>query len=449
VADPAPKLPYERRLLLLAVAAAAPALVLAGALLAVSPWPLAWRAGLLAVALLATFATAAQLRRRMVWPLRTVASLLGALRDGDFSTRLRGEIRGDALGELTYEANALAGLLQQERLKAQEASGLRDAVMAEIEVAILVFGPGEKLILVNRAGESLLGRPGAELLGAGADELGLADCLEGERSRTLDRDFPGASGRFALRRTLVRSGGQPLPLLAIANLSSALREEERTAWQRLIRVLGHELNNSLTPIKSIAGSLVRAVGQEEPSAEARAELEQGLRLIEARAASLARFLEGYSRLARLPPPRLQEVAIGPLAAELAAGEARVPVVVEPGPEVAVEADPDQLRQLLQNLLANAAEATLERPAAGPVRIAWRVEGGEVLLEVRDEGPGIANPANLFVPFFTTKKGGSGIGLALCRQIAEAHGGGLVLGPGTDAGCVAELRLPAAPLAEPG
>lgn len=441
MAGPGPRLGYEQRLLLLAAATAAPALLLAGALLAVSPWPWQLRALLGLAALGATVAAALHLRQRAVWPLRTVASLLGALREGDFSTRLRGDRSRDALGDLMHEANTLAGLLHRQRLEAQEASGLRDAVMAEIEVAILVFDPASRLVLANRAAENLLGRPAEELLGAGAAELGLADCLEGERSRTLARDFPGAAGRFALRRTLVRAGGEAHPLLAIANLSSALREEERMAWQRLIRVLGHELNNSLTPIKSISGSLARSVGRLEPSAEAQAELKHGLTLIEERAASLARFLEGYSRLARLPPPRRRRVDVGSLAAALAAGEARVPVLLRPGPAQQVEADPDQLQHLLQNLLSNAAEATLERPGAGPVEISWRLEAGELLLEVKDDGPGIANPGNLFVPFFTTKKGGSGIGLALCRQIAEAHGGSLTLGPGAGGGCVAELRLP--------
>lgn len=434
---------YEERLLRLAGMIAAPALLLAGVLLAVSPWPWQVKLPLGALALGATIAAVIHLRRRAVWPLRTVANLLGALREGDFSTRLRGDQQEDALGELMFEANALAGLLYRQRLEALEASGLRDAVMAEIEVAILVFDPQSRLVLANRAAENLLGRPAGSLLGATAAELELEGFLDGERSRTFSHDFPGGGGRFALRRALVRSGGQPHPLLAIANLSSALRAEESQAWQRLIRVLGHELNNSLTPIKSIAGSLARTAGQPAPSAEARADLVHGLQLIEERAASLARFLEGYTRLARLPPPKPRKVEIGKLALAIAAGEARVPVIVRGGPEQTLEADPDQLHQLLQNLLSNAAEATLEKPGAAPVEIAWHLEGNELLLEVIDDGPGIANPANLFVPFFTTKTGGSGIGLALCRQIAEGHGGRLSLARGEKGGCIAELRLPLA------
>lgn len=432
---------YEVRLQLLALLMATPALLLA-LLLLLTPLPTRLGLALFLLILVATFAIAVLLRHQAIYPLRTVTNLLGALREGDFSGRLRGDRRG-ALGELMLEANTLASLLYHQRLAAQEANGLRDTVMAEIDVAILVFDQHERLVLANRAAEELLGRPAALLLGAAAAELDLADCLTGERSRTLARNFPGGDGRFGLRRTLVRTDGEPHPLLAIANLSSALREEERVAWQRLIRVLGHELNNSLTPIKSISGSLARQVGRlDDASPEAHADLVYGLGLIEERSGSLARFLEGYSRIARLPPPHRQSVDIARLVDALAAGEERVSLRVVGGPELQLEADPDQLQQLLQNLLSNAAEASLEKEGAAAVEIAWRREGADLVLEMKDDGPGIANPANLFVPYFTTKKGGSGIGLVLCRQIAEAHDGRLSLvSAGAGGGCIAELRLP--------
>ncbi|HKB92950.1 MAG TPA: ATP-binding protein [Gaiellaceae bacterium] len=353
---------------------------------------------------------------------------------------MRGGNRADALGELVIEANSLAAALRNQRLSAMEATSLLRAVMAEIDVAILVFDPAGKLRLANRAAERLLALPAERMVGAAAAALGLGDCLEGESARTVERDFPGGSGRFAVRRATVREGGVPHQLLVVANLSSALREEERLAWQRLIRVLGHELNNSLAPIKSIAGSLARRVGQPELGAEARGDLVRGLAVIEERADSLARFMEGYSRLARLPAPRRRPIDLPRFAATVAALEKRVPVVVAGGPDLELQADPDQLQQLLINLLANAAEASLE--SEGAVELAWRRDVDEVVVTIADRGPGLANAANLFVPFFTTKPKGSGIGLVLCRQIAEAHGGSLRLvnreqGPG----CLAELRLP--------
>jgi nitrogen fixation/metabolism regulation signal transduction histidine kinase len=400
-----------------------------------------WLAAALLTLFVAGVAIAA--RNRAAWPLRTLANLLAGLREGDFSMRLRGGRQGDALGELVTEANALARELRGQRLAALEATSLLRAVMAEIDVAIVVFDALGRLKLANRAAERLLATPVERLVGAEAAELGLADCLEGELARTLERDFPGGSGRFGVRRATVREGGEPHQLLVIANLSTALREEERTAWQRLIRVLGHELNNSLAPIKSIAGSLSRRVGQPELSDEAKDDLKRGLAVISDRADSLTRFMEGYARLARLPAPRKRRIELASFVSSVAALEKRAAVSVANGPEVAVDADPDQLQQLLINLIANGAEAGGDR--APEVAVRWSRDGDDLLLEVVDDGPGFANAANLFVPFFTTKPKGSGIGLVLCRQIAEAHGGSLRLRNRDDAsGCVAELRLPLPP-----
>jgi PAS domain S-box-containing protein len=435
----APRIGFEWRLAGLAALAALPATAVAASyLLGGDESEVRW----LAVAALALYALVAALvvRQRAAWPLRTLANLLEGLREGDFSMRVRGGNRRDAMGELIAEANALAGELRNQRLAALEATSLLRAVMSEIDVAIVVFDPAGRVKLANRAAERLLGQPVERMTGAGAAELGLADVLEGESARTLERAFPGGSGRFGFRRATVREGGQPHQLMVIANLSTALREEERLAWQRLIRVLGHELNNSLAPIKSIAGSLVGRIAQPELSVEARDDLQRGLGVIAERADSLARFMEGYSRIARLPPPRKQPVDVAGFVADVAPLEKRVPVEVRGGPPSTVEADPAQLQQVLINLISNGAEAIDGRE--GRVSVAWHRDGGEVVLEVTDDGPGLANPANLFVPFFTTKPKGSGIGLVLSRQIAEAHGGRLELRNRPDAsGCVAELRLP--------
>ena len=213
------------------------------------------------------------------------------------------------------------------------------------------------------------------------------------------------------------------------------------AWQRIVRVLGHELNNSLAPIKSIAGSLLSLLTRESMPADWREDVRSGLDVVSARAESLSRFMESYARLARLPPPRLAPVELGPLVRRVAGLETRVQVEVLPGHEQTVEADADQLEQLLINLVRNAADASLV--TKGSVRVGWRGTGnGHVEIWVEDEGLGIANTSNLFVPFFTTKPGGSGIGLVLSRQIAEAHGGTLAIENRRGAhGCMASLRLP--------
>jgi len=296
---------------------------------------------------------------------------------------------------------------------------------------------------VNRAGENLLLEPMERLLGQSAAELGLADALAGQSPRVLDATFRGASGRFEIHRGTFRQGGLPHRLLVVANVSRALRDEERQAWQRLIRVIGHELNNSLAPIKSIAGSLESLLAREPRPPDADADTARGLSVIGSRADSLSRFMEAYARLAKLPPPQLRATQIAALVERATQVETRVAVAVQPGPTVTLRVDPDQIEQLLINLLKNAAEAALE--TAGGVSVSWaapRRSGGFLDVWVDDEGPGLANSANLFVPFFTTKPQGTGIGLLLCRQIAEAHGGALTLATReTGRGCRALLRLP--------
>jgi nitrogen fixation/metabolism regulation signal transduction histidine kinase len=380
------------------------------------------------------------LRERVVLPLQTLSNLLAALREGDYSIRGRAAKGDDPLGEVMLEVNALGSTLRAQRLGALEATALLRTVMAEIAVAVFAFDGAGRLRLVNRAGERLLDRPAEQLLGRGAEELGLADCLSGDPARTLQMTFPGATGRWGMRRSVFREGGLPHHLLVIADLSRALREEERLAWQRLVRVLGHELNNSLAPIKSIAGSLESLLTRPVRAPDWDEDMQRGLAIIAARAESLSRFMGAYARLAKLPQPQFRTVEVGDWVRRVAGLETRVPVKVNPGPELTIQADGDQLEQLLINLVRNAVDAVLE--TGGGVRVGWARDGGSLAVSVEDEGPGLSNTANLFVPFFTTKPGGSGIGLALSRQIAEAHGGTLTLeNRRTGRGCKARLRLP--------
>jgi signal transduction histidine kinase len=273
----------------------------------------------------------------------------------------------------------------------------------------------------------------------------LEDCLTGEAARTMTTTFPGAaSGRWGMRRSVFREEGKPHQLLVIGDISRALRQEEQSAWQRLVRVLGHELNNSLAPIKSIAGSLESLLTRNpEPAtwpADMPEDLQRGLSIINARAESLTRFMSAYAKLAKLPPPSLQAVEVSGLVRRVVALETRLNVAVLPGPAITVQADRDQLEQLLINLVRNATDAALETD--GGVLVRWTQSNNVLELMIEDEGPGLSNTANLFVPFFTTKPQGSGIGLALSRQIAENHGGTLTLENRTEVrGCAARLRLP--------
>lgn len=377
---------------------------------------------------------------RVVRPLQTISNLLAALREGDYSIRARGARMDEALGLAYFEVNALADVLRGQRLGALEATALLRRVIAEVDVAIFTFDQDQRLRLVNRAGERFLGRPAARLLGCTAGELGLASGLEGEVPRTVELSFGGRLGRWEIRRSAFRQDGRPHQLVVLSDLSRALREEERQAWQRLIRVLGHEINNSLAPIRSIAKSLAEAFDRDGGAGPSDEDFRRGLAVIAARSESLSRFMAAYSRLARLPRPRLAPVELAALVRRVAGLETRVPVRLLSPSALSVTADADQLEQLLINLVSNAVDAALE--TGGGVSVAWERTGDAVEIRVEDEGPGVPETANLFVPFYTTKPEGSGIGLVLSRQIAEAHGGMLTLENRTpERGCVARLTLP--------
>ena len=396
-----------------------------------------WTLGLLVVG--TWLITAVVLRERVARPLQTLSNMLAALREGDYSIRARGAERDDALGLAFLESNLLGETLRTQRLGAMEATALLRTVMAEIDVAVFAFDGDYRVRLVNRAGERLPGNAGERLLGRTAEQVGLAVCLEGESPRTMDHTFPGGSGRWEVRRGSFRQDGRPHTLLVLADVTKALREEELQAWRRLVRVLSHEINNSLAPIKSIAASLQTILDRVPRAPEADEDVRRGLSIIGGRSEALVRFMAAYARLARLPAPRKSPLDVGSWIRRVAALETRVPVHVLDGPPTIVYADGDQLDQLLINLVRNAVDASLE--TGGEVAVRWERQNGTLCVMIEDEGPGIASSANLFVPFFTTKPQGSGIGLVLCRQIAEAHGGSLVLENRRDArGCVATLRL---------
>jgi PAS domain S-box-containing protein len=396
-----------------------------------------WTLGL--VVLGSWLITAFVLRERVVRPLQTLSNMLAALREGDYSIRARGAERDDALGLAYLEANLLGETLRTQRLGAMEATALLRTVMADIDVAVFAFDDDERLRLVNSAGERLLGHVAERLLGKTADQVGLADCLVGESPRTMDVTFPGGAGRWEVRRGSFRQDGRPHTLLVLADVTKALREEELQAWRRLVRVLSHEINNSLAPIKSIAGSLQTLLDRPLRDSDIDDDIRHGLSVIGGRSEALIRFMSAYARLARLPAPHRVPLDIGTWVRRVAALETRLPVRIEGGPPSVIRADGDQLDQLLINILRNAVDASLE--TGGDVCIRWTRQNGTISIMIEDEGPGLPSSANLFVPFFTTKPQGSGIGLVLSRQIAEAHGGALLLENRKSApGCIATFRM---------
>jgi nitrogen fixation/metabolism regulation signal transduction histidine kinase len=435
-----PKIVHERRISYMALLAGLPAVVTSMVIIWTGSYSprVQWTLTLLIVGFWWGFAAA--IKERVASPLRTLANLLEAMREGDYSIRARAAKGEDALGDVMQQVNAMGATLRAQRLGALEATALLRKVMEEIDVAVFAFDSAHRLRLVNRAGERLLSQPSERLLNSSAESLNVSEFLEGEETRTVQRAFPGGTGRWGVSRSMFREGGLPHQLLVISDLTRPLREEELQAWQRLVRVLGHELNNSLTPIKSIAGSLESLLAREPRPDDWEDDMRRGLAVIAARSEALSRFMGAYARLAKLPRPQLRPVHVPKLIEQVVGLETRVRPVLHAGPELVIQADSDQLEQLLINVIRNGVDAALE--TGGGVEVGWARKNGLLEIWVHDEGPGISNTSNLFVPFFTTKPGGSGIGLVLSRQIAEAHGGSLTLQNRPEGrGCEARLSLP--------
>ena len=430
---------HERQVTTIVVIASLPAIVVGLLLLWTGDFAPRTQWTLSALILLTFLGGLFALRERVVRPLQTLSNMLAAVREQDYSLRARRANADDALGLAMLEMNTLMSELRARRLGALEATALLRRVMEEIDIGVLAFDDEGALRLVNAAGEEILGQPLERLLGRRAAELGLSEALAGDAPRVLDLALGGRSGRWEVRRGAFRQDGKPHQFVLLADVSRALREEERLAWQRIIRVLGHEINNSITPINSLAEQLQKLLQRSPPEGELREDLQRGLGVISGRSQGLTRFLASYTRLAKLPPPRFVPVSASAWVQRVVRLETRSSIVVEGGPDVTLHADGDQLDQLLINLLANAVDATL--PTGGSVRVRWTRTSARFELVVADDGPGLPKSTNLFVPFFTTKPGGTGIGLVLSRQIAEAHGGSLSLVNRADAkGCEARLTL---------
>lgn len=431
---------HDTRILLLALAGGLPGVLACAILLYLNRYDLRlqWSIDILVVILWLGCCFAA--RTRVAGPLRTLANLLEALREGDYSIRARVGNPREPLGEAMMQVNAMAATLRDQRLGALEATALLRKVMEEIEVAIFAFDPKRILRLVNHAGEKLLAQPAERLMALDAETLELVELLDGETDRTVHRTFAGATGRWRISRSQFRQGGVPHHLLVVTDLTRPLREEELQAWQRIVRVLGHELNNSLTPIRSIAQSLESILKTMPKPEDWEDDMSRGLNIISTRSESLSRFMSSYARLAKLPAPRFRPVEINNLLRRATSIETRMQVYFEECPPVTISGDADQLEQVLINLIRNAVDAAQE--THGRVFVRHDTNGTLVEIVVRDEGPGLSNTANLFVPFFTTKRGGSGIGLVLSRQIAEAHNGTLILRNASDGpGCEAVVSIP--------
>lgn len=458
------RLRFEARLRLYSALLCLPILALLTALLLIEHFSGTAIISILVIVGLALLLAVAAFMDQVIRPLQTLANVVAALREEDYSFRARGAQSNDPFGDLAIEINALADMHQTQRLGALEAAALFRRVIAELDAPVLALDQCARLRLINPAAERLFKINAARDLGRTAAELNIEMLTThtGEEAIQIDDKLSSGPSRWIVHATQFRQRGVPHTLLLLSDVSSALREEERIAWRRLIRVLGHEISNSLAPIKSIAGSL-RARLPETMNGSI-PDFDRGLGVIESRAESLNRFVQAYRQLAQLPAPALRRVPVRPLLERVVSLEQRLEVHLLSAPQAEILADPDQIEQLLINLVRNAVEAAFsareesivkavaakEPPAPGRVALAPSVgiqaesRAGFLSITISDNGPGLTNPGNLFVPFYTTKKTGSGVGLVLARQIAEAHGGTLDLrNRASIHGCEAIVRVPLA------
>lgn len=434
-----PRLPLAPRLFILALA---PVLFLVALVCADRIWgPFSHEWWALVIGI---FALPVLLHYLWLWrlcndPFQTLANFVHALHQGDYTQRVVAYPTGDALGTLQKEINHLADVLQNNRFAVVESSRRFQYLVDQLEAGVVAFDENQQLCWANVHFCRLYGKSCEELIDRSVEDLGLEALWTSGNGRTLWLDLPEKSSRFLLQTKAFREDGRPQRLFLLTDLKHPLREEERTAWRRLIRVLGHELNNSLTPITSLAQSLKQRVQRADLPEEWRESSGEALDIIIDRARRLNRFVEEYAKLAKLPEPQREETEVGSLVNRACRLIQHPGLHVEPGASCRIRVDPGQIEQLLINVLRNAIQAC---PAdSGQVRVHWKQESSDVVIRIDDNGPGIENPENLFVPFFSTKPGGSGIGLVLCRQIAEANGGTVHLQNRPEGGARATIALP--------
>lgn len=379
---------------------------------------------------------------RLMPAWRTLDGMLRALREGDYGIRGRLPAPHHPLRDMLADVNALSETLREGRRKRTESARFLGKTLAALQDPIFVVDREQRLVMINPVARTLIGAVNHQVVGREIDSLGLAPVMATTDNAILAWDFAGRSGRWIVRRAIWYSEGHENTLIMLHDVSAALGDEERNAWQRLIRVLSHELNNSLAPIGSLAESLSHLLDQ-HGVAMANGDLREGLDAIGRRASSLARFLSGYGRLARLPPLQVSAFRLDLALRRLARLEQRMEIELVGVEETLITGDEAQLDQAFINLMRNAVESAW--PIEGGVRVNWSTVGPQVRITVEDEGRGLPERSSLFVPFFTTKPTGSGIGLSLTRLIVEAHGGTVDLRdrPGSR-GALAIVLLPLAP-----
>jgi PAS domain S-box-containing protein len=382
--------------------------------------------------------------QKLSYQFRSISNLLEALIQGDYTLRARTDQNNSALDELVGAINGLAKRLSKQRWESVESQLLLRTIIEHIDVAIIALNQDNQIRFLNPAAENLLQLKNSltnrELL----QQLAFVQELTSGCHQVVELSLGYQQGRFNVYVEEFREDGKQHKLLFITDIRTLLRSEERKAWQDLVRVISHEINNSLSPIASISQTLQRLLERDAQYADVIGNLREGLGIISERAKGLSQFVDSYKQLAKLPEPQTQPLSIRLLVEKIVALFNHQPITIEAERDFILQLDPVQFEQVLINLIKNAVESTALANPNNPgstITIRWAVSRQFFKLDICDQGSGISNPDNLFVPFYSTKKQGSGIGLVLCRQIIEAHNGRLTLSNQNAGGCCASIELP--------
>lgn len=386
--------------------------------------------------------TAYLIHRKLTYQFRSVSNLVSTMAHGDYSLRVRSVNGSGAMNELTLAVNTLAERLSHQRWESIESQLLLRTIIEHIDVAILALNESGELRLLNPAARTLLNTENRDATSSLQEQLSFLRSFTSGEHQVVELSLGHQQGRFNIHVEEFREAGKQHKLLFITDVRRLLRREENKAWQSLVRVISHEINNSLSPITSLSQTLMRLIQKLPEHITGREDLLAGLNIIAERATGLGQFIESYKQLARLPEPRKQAISMLSVINKVRALFKETIIEVNTADDVIVDIDPLQMEQVLINLLKNAVEAMVHTNPNGIISIAWAVKEAMFQLTLCDQGCGISNLDNVFVPFYSTKKHGTGIGLVLCRQIIEAHDGRITITNQTNApGCCVRVELP--------
>lgn len=385
------------------------------------------------------------IRQKVVFQLRTSTNLMESMSYGDHSVRARESSADGVLGEYNHMFNKLSVSLAEQRLHSKEHQILLNKVITQIDVAVIAVDDKSGITLMNPNAEKLFRCRFEEVENWPVSRLGLQNVVAGEHRKVVEFEIEHGKKKVYIYTDEYYEKGVKHKLVFITDIQHILRDEEYLVWQKLLRVLSHEINNSLAPIASISETLARLLKQpvdaEHFEQELKADVQEGLSVITERSNSLNNFIKRYQELTKLPLPDKKLFNLAVLIKAIVA-LFHENTISSSGPDLMVYGDEDQIQQVLVNLVKNAVQA-IAKDSESALAITWDKYDNDVNIKVVDQGTGISNLDNIFVPFYTTKEEGSGIGLVLSRQIVNNHGGDLTLANRTDRqGVEATIILPA-------